>query len=56
MDIGPTILDLLGFDVPAGVQGRSLFEPSRVPRVYFFSEQRFFDVWPAVGELEIHLQ
>jgi lipoteichoic acid synthase len=41
LDIGPTILDLLGFDAPAGVQGRSLFDPSRVPRVYFFQNKGF---------------
>ncbi|HEX4053498.1 MAG TPA: sulfatase [Tepidisphaeraceae bacterium] len=41
LDIGPTILDLLGFDVPAGVQGRSLFDPSRVPRIYFFQNKAY---------------
>lgn len=41
LDIGPTVLDLLGFDVPAGVQGRSLFDPVRVPRVYFFQNKAY---------------
>jgi phosphoglycerol transferase MdoB-like AlkP superfamily enzyme len=41
LDIGPSVLDLLGFDVPAGVQGRSLFDPSRVPRVYFFQNKAY---------------
>jgi phosphoglycerol transferase MdoB-like AlkP superfamily enzyme len=41
LDIGPTVLDLLGFDTPAGIQGRSLFNPSRVPRVYFFQNKGF---------------
>ncbi len=41
LDIGPTILDLLGFNVPTGVQGRSLFDPSRPPRVYFFQNKAY---------------
>jgi phosphoglycerol transferase MdoB-like AlkP superfamily enzyme len=41
LDIGPTVLDLLGFDCPAGVQGRSLFDSSRVPRVYFFQNKAY---------------
>jgi phosphoglycerol transferase MdoB-like AlkP superfamily enzyme len=41
LDIGPTILDLLGFDEAEGVQGRSLFNSSRVPRVYFFQNKGF---------------
>jgi arylsulfatase A-like enzyme len=41
LDIGPSVLDLLGFDIPAGVQGRSLFDPSRAPRVYFFQNKAY---------------
>ncbi|HEY1921457.1 MAG TPA: sulfatase-like hydrolase/transferase, partial [Tepidisphaeraceae bacterium] len=41
LDIGPTVLDLLGDDTPAGIQGRSLFDSSRVPRVYFFQNKGF---------------
>jgi lipoteichoic acid synthase len=41
LDIGPTVLDLVGLDVPVGVQGRSLFDPSRPPRVYFFQNKSY---------------
>ena len=37
VDIGPTILDLLGMRTPGEWQGRSLFSEDRSPRVYFFA-------------------
>jgi arylsulfatase A-like enzyme len=37
VDIGPTILDLLGMKTPDEWQGRSLFSKDRSPRVYFFA-------------------
>jgi len=41
MDIGPTILDLLGINTPAGQQGQSLFTPDRNQRVYFFQNKAY---------------
>lgn len=41
IDIGPTILDLLGFDSRIGCQGRSLFDPNRPPRTYFFANKGY---------------
>ncbi len=41
IDIGPTALDLMGLNIPAAVQGRSLFDPSRQPRVYFFQNKSY---------------
>jgi lipoteichoic acid synthase len=37
VDLAPTIFDLLGYDLPATWQGRSLFDSARSGRVYFFS-------------------
>jgi arylsulfatase A-like enzyme len=37
VDMGPTVLDLLGVDAPAEWEGRSLFAPERPPRVYFYA-------------------
>lgn len=36
IDIAPTVMDLLGYSLPAEWQGRSLFSSSRYPRVYLF--------------------
>lgn len=36
VDLGPTVADLLGISLPASWQGRSLFDPSRPPRAYFY--------------------
>ena len=36
IDIGPTVMDLLGDSIPAPWQGRSLFSPDRSGRVYLF--------------------
>jgi arylsulfatase A-like enzyme len=37
IDIAPTLLDLLGDSLPSRWQGRSLFDPDRSGRVYFFA-------------------
>jgi lipoteichoic acid synthase len=37
IDIGPTILEILGLETPARWQGRSLFSPERTGRAYFFA-------------------
>jgi lipoteichoic acid synthase len=37
IDVAPTIMDLLGYPLPARWQGRSLFDPQRSGRVYFFA-------------------
>jgi arylsulfatase A-like enzyme len=37
IDLAPTILDLLGYPLPARWQGRSLFDQERSGRVYFFA-------------------
>jgi lipoteichoic acid synthase len=37
VDLGPTIFDVLGWDMPADWQGTSMFAPGRSPRVYFFT-------------------
>jgi arylsulfatase A-like enzyme len=37
IDVAPTVLDLLGLALPARWQGRSLFDPERSERVYFFA-------------------
>ena len=36
-DLAPTLLDLLGIATPAGWDGRSLFDPAKPPRAYFFA-------------------
>lgn len=36
-DLNPTVADLLGLAPPEGWQGRSLFDPSRPPRAYFYA-------------------
>ena len=36
LDLAPTVLDLLGCGLPASFQGRSLFDPARPPRAYFY--------------------
>jgi lipoteichoic acid synthase len=36
IDLAPTIMDLLGYSVPAQWQGRTLFTPERSGRVYLF--------------------
>jgi lipoteichoic acid synthase len=41
VDIGPTILDLLGINSPAGQQGKSLFRPDPNQRVYFFQNKSY---------------
>jgi lipoteichoic acid synthase len=37
IDVAPTIMDLLGYPLPARWQGRSLFDADRSGRVYFFA-------------------
>ena len=37
IDVAPTILDLLGYPLPARWQGRSLFDLERSGRIYFFA-------------------
>ena len=37
IDLAPTVMDLLGLASPDRWQGRSLFDPSRTGRVYFFA-------------------
>jgi phosphoglycerol transferase MdoB-like AlkP superfamily enzyme len=41
IDIGPTILDLLGMGMPAGEQGQSLFRANPDQRVYFFQNKSY---------------
>jgi lipoteichoic acid synthase len=41
LDIGPTMLDLTGMNIPSGQQGRSLFSPDRNGRVYFFQNKAY---------------
>jgi len=41
LDIGPTILDMLGMNIPSGQQGRSLLDPNRNGRVYFFQNKAY---------------
>lgn len=36
-DLAPTLLDLVGITSPAGWDGRSLFDPRKPPRAYFFA-------------------
>jgi lipoteichoic acid synthase len=36
IDLAPTVMDLLGYRLPAEWQGRSLFDPHRTGRVYLF--------------------
>jgi arylsulfatase A-like enzyme len=37
IDLAPTILDFVGVPLPAGWQGRSLYDPNRTGRTYFFA-------------------
>ena len=37
LDVGPTVLEILGISPPAAWQGRSLFRTDRSGRVYFFA-------------------
>jgi arylsulfatase A-like enzyme len=37
VDLNPTILDLLGYPSAKSWQGRSLFDPDRPPRAYFYA-------------------
>ncbi len=37
VDVNPTILDLLGVPAPASWEGRSVFDPDRPPRAYFYA-------------------
>ena len=37
VDISPTLMDILGLPVPQAWQGRSLFDPTRPPRAYFYA-------------------
>lgn len=41
IDIGPTILDLLAMDKPAGQQGQSLFRADPDERIYFFQNKSY---------------
>jgi arylsulfatase A-like enzyme len=42
IDLGPTLVDLLGMTPPAAWQGRSLFDSDRGPRAYFYvAEEQF---------------
>ena len=42
VDLAPTIADLAGFPLAADWQGRSLFEPARAPRAYFYVAEDHF--------------
>ena len=37
VDLSPTVLDLLGLPLPQAWQGRSLFDPAKPPRSYFYA-------------------
>jgi lipoteichoic acid synthase len=52
IDLAPTLLDLLGYEIPAQWQGRSLFSPARTGRVYLFANQRRFRLGFAEGNLK----
>ena len=42
VDLAPTIAALAGFPIPPDWQGRSLFDPSRAPRAYFYVAEDHF--------------
>jgi arylsulfatase A-like enzyme len=44
IDLNPTVLDLLGLPAVAEMQGRSLFDPTRLPRAFFFCADADFVV------------
>jgi arylsulfatase A-like enzyme len=52
IDLAPTLLDLLGYEIPTQWQGRSLFSPARTGRVYLFANQRRFRLGFAEGNLK----
>jgi arylsulfatase A-like enzyme len=37
VDLNPTVADVMGLDPPASWKGRSLFDPTRPPRAYFYA-------------------
>ena len=52
IDLAPTLLDLLGYEIPAQWQGRSLFASKRTGRVYIFANLRRFRLGFAEGHLK----
>jgi len=51
VDINPTILDVLGAGAMPGTwQGRSLFDPTRSPRAYFFGAEDDYNVGVREGQ------
>ena len=53
VDLAPTVMDLLGFPVAAGWQGRSLFDRNRSPRTYFFAPYSRFLFGLREGSLKL---
>ena len=52
IDIGPSILDLLGIPAPGDWQGRSVFSPYRPQRLHFWGSRQHY----LLGVLEGHLK
>jgi len=58
VDLNPTILDILHLTSPSSWQGRSLFDPDRPPRAYFFGAHGSFiygvreDNWKYIYDYE----
>ena len=52
VDIAPTVLDVLGYSLPAQWQGRSLFASDRVNRAYLFANRRSFMFGLVDGDLK----
>ena len=50
IDIAPTITDLLGWPAAPDWQGRSLFEPHRAPRAYFYVAESEFRLGVREGD------
>jgi lipoteichoic acid synthase len=52
VDVGPSVLDLLGLESPAEWEGRSLFAADRPPRVYFYAANDDYLLGVREGDLK----
>jgi lipoteichoic acid synthase len=52
IDLAPTVVDLLGYQIPPQWQGRSLFAPDRAGRIYLFADVGFFRLAVIDGPLK----
>ncbi len=52
IDVAPTVLDLLGYQLPAEWQGRSVFAQDRRTRVYLFADMDMFRLGMIDGSLK----